>query len=78
MKVKTLCFEAHREKRAFFTGDNMADLDHDDSVGIIDLMLLCEDWLWAEYLLDTNPKFEGVVDITYFSVFANQWLWVEP
>lgn len=57
---------------------NIADLDHDDTVGILDLELLSEDWLYAEILLDTDLNRNGKVDIADFADFAQQWLWVEP
>ena len=57
---------------------NIADLDHDGSVGVSDLTRFCEDWLLAEYLLDTDLNRNGVVDIPDFADFANQWLWTEP
>ncbi len=53
---------------------NAADLDHDDEVGVSDLLLLSEDWLYAEYLLDTDLNRNGVVDIADFGDFARQWL----
>jgi hypothetical protein len=56
---------------------NIADLDHDGAVDANDLGLLSEDWLWAEYLLDTDLNRNGKVDIADFSIFAQQWLWVE-
>jgi hypothetical protein len=57
---------------------NIADLDHDDTVDILDLELLSEDWLYCEYLLDTDLNRNGKVDITDFSIFTQQWLWTEP
>lgn len=57
---------------------NIADLDHDGQVGIFDLELLSDDWLYNEYLLDTDLNRNGKVDIADFSVFAQQWLWAEP
>ena len=54
---------------------NVADLDHNDEVGILDLMLFSEDWLYQEYLLDTDLNRNGVVDIADFADFARQWLW---
>ena len=54
---------------------NMADLDHDDQVGILDLELFSEDWLYNEHLLDTDLNLDGVVDIADLADFAAQWLW---
>ena len=54
---------------------NVADLDHDDTVGILDLELFCDDWLYNEHLLDTDLNLDGKVDIADFADFANQWLW---
>ena len=54
---------------------NIADLDHDGEVGVSDLLLLSEDWLYAEYLLDTDLNRNGVVDIADFADLAGQWLW---
>jgi hypothetical protein len=60
------------------TVGNIADFDHDDQVGVSDFMLFSEDWLWAEYLLDTDLNRNGVVDITDFAEFGKHWFWVEP
>ena len=57
---------------------NIANLDHDDAVDANDLGLLSEDWLYAEYLLDTDLNRNGKVDIADFAEFGKQWLWVEP
>lgn len=57
---------------------NFADLDHDDTVGAIDLELFCEDWLQQQYLLDTDLNRNGMVDIDDFADFAREWLWIEP
>jgi hypothetical protein len=57
---------------------NVADLDHDDAVGMLDLELLSEDWLCTRYLLDTDLNRDGRVDSADFSEFAKQWLWLEP
>ena len=57
------------------TVGNVADLDHDDEVGILDLELFCDDWLYNEHLLDTDLNLDGKVDIADFADFANQWLW---
>jgi hypothetical protein len=57
---------------------NVADLDHDDAVGISDLLLFSEDWLMAKYLRDTDLNRDGLLDIADFAEFANQWLWTEP
>ncbi len=54
---------------------NMADLDHDYQVGVIDLDMLCADWMRIEYLLDTDLNLDGQVDIADFAAFAGQWLW---
>ncbi len=56
---------------------NMADLDHDDVVSILDADLFSEDWLLVEYLLDTDLNRDGRVDIADFALFADQWLWEE-
>ena len=57
---------------------NAADLDHNDTVDVSDFWLLSDDWLWAEYLLDTDLNRNGKVDIADFADFALQWLWQEP
>jgi hypothetical protein len=57
---------------------NIADIDHDDTVGVLDLELFCEDWLLQDSLLDTDFDLNGVVNIADFAEFAAQWLWVEP
>jgi hypothetical protein len=57
---------------------NVADLDHDDSVSLIDLDLFANDWLYEKYLLDTDLNRNGMVDITDFAQFAQEWLWFEP
>ncbi len=54
---------------------NMADLDHDNQVGVLDLDTLCADWMRVEYLLDTDLNLDGRVDIVDFADFARQWLW---
>ncbi len=54
---------------------NMADLDHDYQVGVIDLDMLCADWMRIEYLLDTDLNLDGKIDIADFADFAKQWLW---
>ena len=66
-----------------FDGDlgarcNIADIDHDNAVGILDLELFCDDWLLQDSLLDTDLDLNGVVDIADFAEFAAQWLWTEP
>lgn len=57
---------------------NIADLDHDDEVDVLDLELLSKDWLYNKYLLDTDLNRDGIVDIADFAEFGQQWLWVEP
>ena len=54
---------------------NIADLNHDSKVGILDLDLLCNDWLYNETLLDTDLNLDGRVDMTDFGFFAGEWLW---
>ena len=57
---------------------NVADLDHDNDVDTDDFILLSGDWLYAEYLLDTDLTRDGRVDLSDFAAFANQWQWLEP
>ena len=57
---------------------NIADLDHNDAVDVVDFMLFCEDYLLEEFLLDTDLNRNGKVDIVDFALFAHQWLWSEP
>lgn len=56
---------------------NIADLDHDNAVGVPDLELLSEDWLYNEHLLDTDLNRDGHVDIADFAEFGIHWLWAE-
>ena len=56
---------------------NVADLDHDNEVGVSDLLLFCDDWLRQEVLLDTDLNRNGVVDMADFAIFVEQWMWSE-
>ncbi|MFZ9033645.1 MAG: hypothetical protein ACO21J_06820, partial [Anaerohalosphaeraceae bacterium] len=60
------------------TVGNIADIDHDNTVGILDLELFSDNWLYNQHLLDTDLDLNGVVDIADFAEFANQWLWTKP
>lgn len=56
---------------------NMADLDHDDAVGVSDYILFANDWMLNRNLLDTDLNLDGKVDILDFAEFTRQWLWVD-
>lgn len=59
------------------TAGNVADLDHDNVVGLSDLTWFVDGWLYAAYLLDTDMDRNGIVDMADMAIFAGQWLWTD-
>ncbi|MBN1125187.1 MAG: hypothetical protein JXA82_09270, partial [Sedimentisphaerales bacterium] len=53
---------------------NIADLDHDDTVGIGDLSLLADDWLQWQILLDTDLDRNNRVNLFDLAILAENWL----
>ncbi len=52
---------------------NIADFDHDDSVGLPDLSAFTDDWLKAQNLLPTDLDRNGRVDINDLAILSNMW-----
>jgi parallel beta-helix repeat protein len=52
---------------------NVADLDHDDVVGIADLMRFADDWPIVALLLDTDLNRDGKVNLADYAVIARYW-----
>jgi len=63
---------------ASMSGDpagNIADLNHDDSVGEADLLLFTEDWPILQVLLDTDLDRNGTVNLWDFAIILQEWRW---
>ena len=52
-----------------------ADFNKDDSVDMIDLDLLADNWLLEEILLAEDINRNNFVDILDIIRFAQEWLW---
>ena len=57
---------------------NMADLNHDDVVDLVDWALWSDDWLLEKILMDTDFDRDNDMDIDDLTILADQWLWTEP
>jgi len=60
------------------TVGNVADVNRDGTVDLIDLSLVTSEWMTTNLLLPENLDCLGAVDVEDLSLMANEWLWQEP
>jgi len=56
---------------------NIADLNNDNTVGLMDFAIFADSWLIEQVLMAENLDRTGLVDINDLAVFIENWLWQE-
>ena len=56
---------------------NIADLNNDDAVDLMDFAIFADSWLIERVLMAENLDRTGLVDINDLAVFIENWLWQE-